>query len=85
VALPVPVWVICVSKLYQKVATLAIDVMSILCFKKLSYSRKKIQSKSIWSILLCFVLLSRVSDPHTYYADPDSAFLTNADPDPNPG
>jgi hypothetical protein len=27
-------------------------------------------------------LLISVSDPHTLYADPDPAFLTNADPDP---
>jgi hypothetical protein len=26
-----------------------------------------------------------VSDPYSSYADPDPAFLTNADPDPNPG
>jgi hypothetical protein len=25
-----------------------------------------------------------VSDPHSLYADPDSTFLTNADPDPDP-
>jgi hypothetical protein len=25
-----------------------------------------------------------VSDPHRFYADPDPAFLLNADPDPDP-
>jgi hypothetical protein len=29
-------------------------------------------------------LLSSVSDPHRFYADPDPAFLLNADPDPDP-
>jgi hypothetical protein len=27
---------------------------------------------------------SSVSDPHRFYADPDPAFLLNADPDPEP-
>jgi hypothetical protein len=33
----------------------------------------------------CFKILSigtSVSDPHLFYADPDPAFLLNADPDP---
>jgi hypothetical protein len=30
------------------------------------------------------VRTSSVSDPHSLYADPDPAFLVNADPDPNP-
>jgi hypothetical protein len=30
-----------------------------------------------------FFLQSSVSDPHRFYADPDPAFLLNADPDPD--
>jgi hypothetical protein len=36
-------------------------------------------------MLLLTTLLTSVSDPHSFYADPDLAFLTNADPDPKPG
>jgi hypothetical protein len=32
---------------------------------------------------VCVDLIS-VSDPHRFYADPDPAFLLNADPDPDP-
>jgi hypothetical protein len=37
------------------------------------------------------IIYSSFSDPHSLYADPDPAFMTNADPDlipdpyPNPG
>jgi PBC domain len=29
-----------------------------------------------------FTVFPSISDPHTLYADPDPAFLTNSDPDP---
>jgi hypothetical protein len=35
-------------------------------------------------IVLEKYLFIRVSDPHRFYADPDPAFLLNADPDPDP-
>jgi hypothetical protein len=31
-----------------------------------------------------FIIKSIVSDPHRFYADPDPAFLLNADPDLDP-
>jgi hypothetical protein len=30
------------------------------------------------------LVVDSVSDPHRFYADPDPAFLLNADPDPDP-
>jgi hypothetical protein len=40
---------------------------------------------SLGVIVEITVLFFSVSDPHRFYADPDPAFLLNADPDPDPG
>jgi hypothetical protein len=45
--------------------------------KKSSQKKEIISDPQHW----CYC---SVSDPHRFYADPDPAFLLNADPDPDP-